>query len=172
MSIELVKIIYDTTRDFDNKELCTYKYKSIDYCCEMFKNIGHVFNFDFKHNSDVYLIDREEREDDDGIYCDNEYKIKYCPFCGKPLDIKIVSEENHIDLCDKIIEKYAILERELSLTDSIKKSNLIEEQLDKLNSIYEYLTGNRIYSHCWSKHDLVSHKYKDITELCKEMGLK
>ncbi len=172
MSIELVKIIYDTTRDFDNKELYTYKCKSIDYCCDMFKSIGHIFDFDFKYNPDVFLIDREKREDDDGIYRDNEYKMKYCPFCGKPLDIKIVSEENHIDLCNKIIQKYAILERELSLTDSIKKSHVIEEQLDKLNSIYEYLSGNRVYSPCWSKHDLASHKYKDITALCKEVELE
>lgn len=171
MSIELVKIIYDTTRDFDNKKICTYKYKSVDYCCETFKKISHVFNFNFKYRHEINLIDIKEREYDDDICCNNEYTMKYCPFCGKPFDIKVVSEENHIDLCNKIIEKYAILERELRTTDSIKKSNLIEGQLSKLNSLYEYLTGNKVYSSCWSKHDLASHKYKDITKLCEEMGL-
>ena len=70
---------------------------------------------------------------DDEYEEDTYYKINYCPFCGEPIEISVVGEED-IDECYKVLSKQRDeLWKKYKRTDSKKKSEELRKQVQELD---------------------------------------
>lgn len=146
MKIELIRQKFNDTRG--------YKYKPFSYCCGKIKdNPRIVFSDEVEldaNNLDDCLDDEctfpafaiwhsetvgggDEWEND---YC---YKISYCPFCGEPIKITVVGEEN-VDEYYKVLSKQREdLWKKCNRTDSKKKSEELRRQVQELDDQINWL---------------------------------
>lgn len=143
MKIELIKQIFNNCKG--------YKFKPVEWCCD-----------ELKENPYINLSDEEVYEEDDipqMTICESEtindwgdtwvqdyyYPIRYCPFCGKPIQISIVKTEDVSDVYttltiqrDKTWEKCQETD---SKTEERRLRNRVQEldnKIDWLYSLNEY----------------------------------
>ena len=145
MKIDLIKQKFDETRG--------YKYKPFSYCCEQIKENPHIVLSD-----KVYVEDDEYEEDDEctfpafalkhsELYKDwddewkinNYYKINYCPFCGEPIEISVVGEEDVDDYYKKLCKQREELWKEYNKTDSKKEAQELRKQVHELDEQIDWL---------------------------------
>ena len=149
MKIEVSKWIFGGT--------CSYKIKSLTKCCDEIINSNVItLAYDYENDDDSdYSVKLRENHTEYDSY-DHSYddyttyeSIKYCPFCGEKINIKIVEvidkNDEYLELTqtrDELWDKY-------KKTDSIKKANKLQlevRELDrKINEIHTNhdLKGNR-----------------------------
>lgn len=143
MKIELIKQKFNSTRG--------YKYKPFSWCCDKIQeNPCIVFSDEIYTDDDIdnectfpsFALWYSEviKDWDDEYEEDTYYKINYCPFCGEPIEISVVGEED-IDECYKVLSKQRDeLWKKYKRTDSKKKSEELRKQVreldDKINWFY------------------------------------
>ena len=155
MKIELIRQKFNETRG--------YKYKPFDYCCDKIKDNPRII-FD-----DVEL---DEKWDEDDYECtfpafvihhsetvhswedewenDYYYKIDFCPFCGKLIEISIIDEEDVDEIYQSLSKQREELWKKYTRTDSKKKADALREQVRELDNQI-----NWFYHLC---------EYKDVSE--------
>lgn len=160
MKIELIK----QTFDFDDNYKCTgYKYKPFKWCCEKIASnpvidfIGEPTSDESDYNNIIPSIALTrmdiEYDYDSPMTWENYiyYKINHCPFCGEPIEISIVREEDVSDVYSHLTEWRDKLWKKHNRTDSKKKCEELEKEVRKLDYIINWF------------HDL--NEYKDKSEL-------
>lgn len=138
MKIELIK------QKFDGIE--KYKYKSFLWCCNDIKETPCIsFDNDSYENVDYYeedvlpgfaLFNTITHGDWDGDYEWEEtvyYKISHCPFCGEPINITVVDEEDLDEQYANIKKQREKLWERCNKTDSKKKAAELEKQVRELD---------------------------------------
>lgn len=133
MKIEVSKWIFDSTH--------SYKIKSLVKCCDEIINsdvVTLVEDYENGDDTDYSVKLRNvnyEYDSYDDTYDDyTTYEsIKHCPFCGERIDIEIVEiidkNEEYLKLTqlrDELWNKYI-------KTDSIKKSNKLQQEVRELD---------------------------------------
>lgn len=130
-----------------------YKIKSIEKCCN---KILHSKNIDINNEyceDDVYeddnkygvkLVRHEEETFSWEDWTDTSYyyeSISHCPFCGKKIDIEIISAIDKTEEYSQLTKEREVLWNKYRRTDSIKKQEILKEQLneldEKINNILE-----------------------------------
>lgn len=131
MIVELKKILVDD-------DCIIYKIKNITKCCDKVINSKAIYINDNFSSDEIYYDPENppysakiasDIENYDMEYDEINYiKINYCPFCGKPIIIKIVEE---IDMIKKF--KQMEEERDIYYKKALKSINRskIKEMYDK-----------------------------------------
>ena len=143
MRIELIRQRFNETRG--------YKYKPFDFCCDKIaENPCIVFSDSVEiddNNLDDYL-DYEctfpafalvHTESDYDVDWDTYYKISHCPFCGEPIEITVVGEEDVEEYYKSLKAKRDELWKKHNRTDSKKRSQELYEQVRKLDDQINWL---------------------------------
>ena len=143
MKIELIRQRFDETRE--------YKYQPLDVCCgNIAENPCIVFSDSVEiddNNLDDYL-DYEctfpafalvHTESDYDVDWDTYYKISHCPFCGEPIEITVVGEEDVEEYYKNLKAKRDELWKKHNRTDSKKRSQELYEQVRKLDDQINWL---------------------------------
>lgn len=145
MKIELIRQRFNETRG--------YKYKPFNFCCDKIaENPCVVFSDSVEiddNNLDGYL-DYEctfpafalvHTESDYDVDWDTYYKISHCPFCGEPIEITVVGEEDMDEYYKTLSKQREELWKKYNRTDSKKRSQELYEQVrkldDQINWLYE-----------------------------------
>lgn len=149
MNIELIRQKFNDTRG--------YKYKPFSHCCEKIKdNPCIVFSNEVEldtNNLDDCLDDEctfpafalwySEIVGSWGDEWENDYyyKINNCPFCGEPIEISVVCEEDVEGYYKNLKIQRDELWMKHNKTDSKKKSEELKKQVqeldDQINWLYE-----------------------------------
>lgn len=156
MKVELIKQTFNNHKSF--------KFKPIKYCCEDLKNNPVI------ELTDSFADGGEHEEDDDGYVTPyfavrrteiinswedewedyHYYKIDYCPFCGEPIEISIIEEEDVSEIVNELEKQRKEAWNKYNRTDSKKKAaelqRLVHELDDKINYFYELLEHNESVS--------------------------
>lgn len=166
MKIELIKQISGNEAFF--------KYKPLEWCCKKMKdNPLTTLSSNNEYDYDCCYECNEEEWDKDCYNCDvvdsryipsmtlaydvtrydwedewveeHNYAINYCPFCGEPIKISIVKEEDVSEILQNLEKEREEVYKKRNKTDSIKKRQELDEigrSLDKkinwLYSLAEY----------------------------------
>ena len=126
---------------------CGYKIRDIEYCCDDLKN-NPLFEFSMENidDNDVPLPslreDVEEGEWGEYYKYSNYYEISFCPFCGKPIKVEVVGEEDVTEIYREIEEKRNEIHKKYIRTDSKKKEvqyGSMRNQLDMLLNYFHCL---------------------------------
>ena len=143
MKIELIRQKFDERRG--------YKYKPFDFCCD--KIVGNpciVFSDSVEiddNKLDDYL-DYEctfpafalvHTESDYDVDWDTYYKISHCPFCGEPIEISVVGEEDVDDYYKNLSKQREELWKKYNKTDSKKKAQELYDQVHELDNQINWL---------------------------------
>lgn len=141
MKIELIKQTFD--------DYVGYKFKPFKWCCDKLKNnpsIDLVNECDQNdYNSDEFpmmAIMLTERFYDWGDEYEEDYyyKVSYCPFCGEPIEISVVGQEDVSEIYYKLEEERNKVWKKYRNTDSKKKeaefSKIVRELDNKINYFY------------------------------------
>lgn len=142
MKIELIRQKFNGTRG--------YKFKPFSLCCDKIQDNPCVVFSDEVYTEDT--IDDEctfpafalchtevYRDWEDEYEQDTYYKINHCPFCGEPIEISVVGEED-VDDCYKSLSKQREeLWKKYNKTDSKKKAQELYEQVHELDSQIDWL---------------------------------
>ena len=142
MKIELIRQKFNSIRG--------YKYKPFSWCCNKIQDNPCVVFSDEVYTEDT--IDDEctfpafalchtevYRDWEDEYEQDTYYKINHCPFCGEPIEISVVGEED-VDDCYKSLSKQREESwKKYNKTDSKKKSQELYEQVNELDSQIDWL---------------------------------
>lgn len=165
MRIELIKQILG--------EDVSYKYKPFKYCCDKLKDMPYIsLENEFVSNNvcnkceigncdncpnnvddlgykvammfrydDTHPEPWEDYDTTDTYY----FPIKFCPFCGEPIEVAIIKEEDKTELINNLFKQLDDLRKKCSRTDSKKREVELREQIcgidnviNELNSIGEY----------------------------------
>lgn len=145
MKIELVK------QKFDGYQ--AYKFMPIQFCCEDMKENPLIDLFHEQahncHNDDTpyVMMCKSEVIAEWGEEWEKEtyYKIDYCPFCGEPIEVYVLWEEDvsdtYFNLCKQRDETW----REYNSTDSkslsselYKKVHELDKQMNWYYELAEY----------------------------------
>lgn len=131
---------------FDNQ--ASFKIVAIKKCCDDIVNSPNVclkaeYEYDDGYGSysdySVRLIKNEY--DYDGFAAEYFEKINFCPFCGKPIYIDIISEVDKNEVYERLTRERKFLWDKCNKTDSRKKGQELGKQvhaLDKeINNLYE-----------------------------------
>jgi len=71
-------------------------------------------------------------------YC--YYKgIKYCPFCGKPINIIVDDTIDYTDSYNKLKERQGELYKKLNKADSVKSRKTIYTEVEEINKRISYM---------------------------------
>ena len=133
MKIEVSKWIFDNTH--------SYKIKSLAKCCDEIINsdvVTLVEDYENGDDTDYSVKLRNvnyEYDSYDDTYDDyTTYEsIKYCPFCGERIDIKIVEVIDKNEEYSKLAKLRDELWSKYTKTDSIKKSNKLQQEVRELD---------------------------------------
>lgn len=145
IKIELIKLKFDGS--------VSYKYKPFKYCCEA---ITKNRTIEFTEESSTY--DFYDTYDDDNITLphfaswlsetvkdwedewENEYyyPIKFCPHCGEPIEIVVISEEDRTEEYLELKKQRDDLWKKCRRTDSKKKENELRKQVQELDGKIEW----------------------------------
>ena len=148
MKVDLIRQKFNNTTG--------YKFKPFSDCCNKIKNnprimLANEVDLDIE-NLDDFLLDDEcsfpafavwhsetvhswEDEWEDNYY----YKINYCPFCGEPIEVSVVSEEDMDEYYQTLSKQRKELQKKYHKTDSKKKSEKIKTQVQELDSQIDWL---------------------------------
>lgn len=171
MKVELIKQTFETT--YGTKET-SFKYKPFEWCCEEIKN-HPLITLDYDNEGDYCYDDcdgncdicvaKEKHDvpsitlervvtisDYDGDYTDyHYYTINYCPFCGKPIEISIVSEEDVSETYQNLQKERDKLCKKRNKTDSIKKQRELGTAIDNLSKQINWFNSLSEYHSSFSK---------------------
>ena len=146
MKVELIK------QTFDNH--ISYKYKPFKWCCHK-SEINPLMHLVYEypecteHEEEsgmpevcVSLCYSEIVHDwEDEWQNDYYYKMAYCPFCGEPIEISIVAEEDVSKVVSELEKEREQMWKKYNKTDSKKKSEelrkIVYDLDDKINYFYE-----------------------------------
>lgn len=149
MKVELIKQTFN--------DCSGYKYKPLEWCCEKLKN-NYIINLVDKYTDDNNLDEHEnvipsiaikETEifhDWEDEWEENKYyKIDYCPFCGKPIEISIVGKEDVSDFYVRLVKQREKVWKKCCKIDSKKKSEELrkaayelDKQINWFHTLLEY----------------------------------
>lgn len=160
MKIELIK---QTFKDEADDLQIRYKYKLFKYCCERMENnrlikLSSVDSDDWCYR---YECDEEDCSNCNAAkdhpcmtleevaritsYEDEwtevyNYPIDYCPFCGEPIEISVIKEEDVSEAYQNMRKERDEMRDKFNKTDSIKEQRELGEVVrkldDKLNHFY------------------------------------
>lgn len=142
MKIELIKQKFNDTRG--------YKYKPFSHCCDKIKDNPRIVFSDEVYTEDdrddectfpAFAIWHSEviRSWEDEWEQDDYFKINHCPFCGESIEISVVGEED-MDKYYKILSKQREeLWKKCNRTDSKKKSEELQKQVQDLDNQIDWL---------------------------------
>lgn len=124
-------------------ESSSFKIKYINPCCNDLScnPLIDFYNGYFDNTDDKYGISIRHSEthenpyDDYPINNDYYYKINYCPFCGKPILIEIISEVDKTEEYADVETKLKNLRNRISKCDSKKKCDELENEFRQLNNL-------------------------------------
>lgn len=154
MKIELIKQTFANGRG--------YKYKPFDYCCRKIKTNPRIVFADERCSEDenwsedyipAFMIWHSEiftEEWGENYERSVYYKIDRCPFCGEPIEISVVGEEDMDDVYKSLTMKREELWTRYNRTDSKNKARLLRKRVQELDDKIEWM-----YHLC---------EYKNITE--------
>lgn len=147
MKIELIRQRFNETRG--------YKYKPFIHCCDKIKN-NPCIEFSNEVELDVNCLD--DYLDDEctfpafalwysetvgswGDEWENDYyyKINNCPFCGEPIEISVVGEEDVEEYYKNLSKQREELWKKCNKTDSKKKSEELRKQVQELDKQIDWL---------------------------------
>lgn len=138
MKIELIRQKFDRS--------IGYKYKPFQYCCDSLKNnpcIEFTNETYEDENIPVFALVKHEVITDweDEYEQDIYYKIDFCPFCGEPIEVSVVGEEDVSDIFQDLCRQREKLWNECNRTDSKRKaqelSNKVHELDDQIDWFYQ-----------------------------------
>lgn len=138
MKIELIKLKFNDT--------CAYKHKPFQYCCDEIQNDKAIVftGEDLVHSDDCWDDERYIPQfctsytetfsswGDEWEQTDN-FPIKFCPHCGKKIEISVVDEIDVSDKYNELSKHREELWRKCQKTDSKKKEAELREQVEKLD---------------------------------------
>ena len=146
MKIELIKLKFNDT--------CSYKYKPFTYCCDEIQNDKAIVftgedlapNYDCEED-DIYVpqfctshTEIITSYEDEWEQTDN-YPIRFCPHCGKKIQISIVDEIDVSDKYNELSKQRDELWKKCQRTDSKKEESELRKQVrnldDQINDFYE-----------------------------------
>lgn len=153
MKAQLIKQIFKS----NGYMTCGYKIKNIEYCCDDLKN-NPLFEFsteniDYDDHIPLPSIreDVEYNEWGETYEYSNYYEISFCPFCGKPIIVEVVGEEDVTELYCEIEEKRNNIHKKYMRTDSKKKEaqyglmrNHLDDLLNHFHILCDYKTEEEI----------------------------
>lgn len=147
MKIKLIKLKFNDTH--------SYKYEPFTYCCNKIQNDkAIVFT-----GEDINDIGGEY--EDDGIYIPqfctsytqtvgswedeweqtDNFPIKFCPHCGKKIEVSVVDEIDVSDKYNELSKQRDELWKKCQRTDSKKEEHELRKQVrkldDQINGFYE-----------------------------------
>ena len=133
MKIEVSKWVFDDAH--------SYKIKSLTKCCDEIINsdvVTLVEDYENGDDTDYSVKLREanyEYDSYDDTYDDyTTYEsIKHCPFCGERIDIEIVEIIDKNEEYSKLTQLRDELWNKYKKTDSIKKSNKLQQEVRELD---------------------------------------
>lgn len=142
VKIELIKQKFNDTRG--------YKYKPFSYCCDKIKDNPRI---EFSDNVELDVNDLDDCLDDEYTFPafaiwhsetvhswedewenDYYYKINHCPFCGEPIEITVVGEEDVEEYYKVLSKQREELWKKYNRTDSKKKADVLREQVRELDN--------------------------------------
>ena len=137
MKIELIKQKFNGSMG--------YKYKPFSWCCDKIKeNPCVVFNDevctdDYRDDECTFpafaLLHTETYRDwEDEFTQDTYYRIDYCPFCGEPIEISVVGEEDVSQYYKKLTDLQSELWRKCDTTDSKKEAHELHNRVHELDN--------------------------------------
>ena len=142
MKIELIRQKFNSTRG--------YKYKPFSWCCNKIQDNPRVVFSDEVYTEDT--IDDEctfpafalchtevYRDWEDEYEQDTYYKINHCPFCGEPIEISVVGEEDVDDYYKNLSKQREELWKKYNKTDSKKKAQELYDQVHELDNQINWL---------------------------------
>lgn len=143
MRIELVKQIFDGHRG--------YKYKPFLYCCNKLRNStviklsdecpsesdmcnkdGHIPQM-MIHESEIICSYGDEWQQD--YY----YPIKFCPFCGEPVKVDVVSTEDKTEYYNRLNQERGNIWKRCQVTDSKSEEQVLLKRRNELDNLMEDL---------------------------------
>ena len=143
MVIELVKIKFN-----ENNSNYVFKYLPLVWCCDEIKNDkSFVLTDDYKIKNCNMVMSNTLLQPrickiltinnfydlDDGPSSEKfSTPIKYCPYCGKPIEFNISKEIDMSQEYQAIIDKIDVLRSEYLSSNSIKEKKLLNEEIHKL----------------------------------------
>ncbi len=130
MKIELIKLLFNESSGF--------KYKPFDYCCEMLKRNPAILLTDeecYEYDLPNFAISETETYSDweDDWEETRYYPIRFCPFCGTPIEIVLIEEKDVSDFYERLNKKREELWKKCQRTDSKKKEAELRDQVSKLD---------------------------------------
>ena len=147
MKIKLIRQRFNGTRG--------YKYKPFDFCCDKIKNNPRI---EFSNNVELDVNDMDGHLDDEctfpafaiwhsetvhswGDEWENDYyyKINTCPFCGEPIEITVVGEEDLDEYYKALSKQRDNLQKKYNRTDRKKKAEELQRQVRELNNQINWL---------------------------------
>ena len=147
MKIELIRQRFNETRG--------YKYKPFSHCCDKIKDNPRI---EFSDNVELDVNDLDDCLDDEctfpafaiwhsetvgswGDEWENDYyyKISHCPFCGEPIEISVVGEEDVEEYYRVLSKQREELWKKYNRTDSKKKSEELRKQAQELDGQINWL---------------------------------
>ena len=138
MKIELIKQKFNGC--------CSYKYKPFQHCCNRMQDNPCIELVDelCEGSNDVLpvfaLCNTETFTSYEDEFEQNTYfKINFCPFCGEPIEIFVVNEEDVDDYYKSLSKQREELWKKYNKTDSKKKAQELYEQVHELDSLIDWL---------------------------------
>lgn len=139
MKIDLIKLKFNDT--------CAYKHKPFQYCCDEIQNDKAIVftGEDLVHSDDCWDDERYIPQfctsytetfnswGDEWEQTDN-FPIKFCPHCGKKIEISVVDEIDVSDKYNKLSKQREELWKKCQRTDSKKKESELREQVRNLDN--------------------------------------
>ena len=154
MKIELIR------QKFDN--YVGYKYKPFQYCCDNLQNNSCMEftneTYDDEHIPVFALVKHEVVTDwDDEYEQDIYYKIDFCPFCGEPIEISVIGEEDVDDIFQDLRKQREELWKKYNRTDSKKKAQELYNKVHELDNQIDWF-----YQLAEYKNVRVEEKFKNV----------
>lgn len=150
MKIELIRLRFNNSH--------SYKYKPFKYCCEEIDG-NECIEFTTENMVTSSFLKEDEGVDgccspklcishtetitsyEDEWEITNNYPIRFCPYCGEKVNIKVVNEIDVSDKYNELTKQREDLWKECQRTDSKKEEFELMEQVkkldDQINDFYE-----------------------------------
>lgn len=146
MKVELIKQLFDNT--------CGYKIKKMNWCCDGLKEnpiIGLYSDYDL---IPLVGIEEEYEIDCDGWTDYRHYPIKFCPFCGKPIEISVVDEEDVSEEYKVLCKERDTLWEKVMKTDSKKKEMELRNKVNNLDQKINWYYSLTVYDESEGKEEV------------------
>ena len=125
MKVELIKQLFDNT--------CSYKIKKMDWCCDDLKENPIINLYSDYDLIPLVGIEEECEIDYDGWTDYRHYPIKFCPLCGKPVEVFVVAEKDVSEEYKALCKERDTLWEKVKQTDSKKKEIELRNKVDNLD---------------------------------------